>query len=154
MIEERLSRAQESFNAAEVKDEYMKIPDGDYKGFISDVKIDIDRFDIMRIIFEVTLLDSTYAGRKVIPTAPLEGQFQGLSKKYLKILGFDIENLDLRSLPLKFGEMIGKEIVVALSTKINAETGKSFQGTYINKLIEEQKEVQEEARVDNQSSTI
>jgi len=136
MIGDRLRQAQQDFEGAEMKDDFVRIPDGEYPGMISNVTINEDKLGVLRLYFEITLTDMNYTGRKVYTNAPLEGQYIGMSKKYLKILGFDIENFVLESLPTRLSEILYKDVIVALVTKRNENSGKDFQSAYINRLAE------------------
>lgn len=132
-----LANYNDAFDKAEVQ-AFSRLPDGVYQG-----NVDVMRFEPnnktggLFLLMEFTVCVGEYTGRKIFHRRVIKED-----PIYMNMLKTDLDKLNIHPIPFDtledyFPGMIGKIVELQLKTgKPNME-GKTYQNTYINKLIGE-----------------
>lgn len=134
-FEDFLANYDDDFANAKVQD-FAELPDGKYLGRIDRMYLDPNtKSGEVALRIEFTVCAGQWDGRKIF-------YYKLINKKTMDFLRTDLKKLNIDPKPFRtlenyFAGMIDKVVDLQLKTgKPNAE-GKTYQNTYINKLVGE-----------------
>ena len=134
-FEDFLANYDEDYANAEVQD-FGGLPDGKYQGRIDRMYLDPNtNVGELALRMEFTVCFGQYEGRKIF-------YYKLINKKTIDFIKSDLQRLNIDPKPFRtlenyFAGMIGKIVELQLKTSKPNMEGKTYQNTYINKLIGE-----------------
>lgn len=132
-FEDFLANYDDDFANAKVQD-FPDLPDGKYQGRVDRMFLDPNKnTGELALRMEFTVCTGQFEGRKIF-------YYKAINKKSMDFLRTDLKKLNIDPKPFRtlenyFAGMLDKIVDLQLKTsKPNAE-GKTYQNTYINKLV-------------------
>lgn len=130
-----LANYDDSFAKAEVQN-FNRLPDGIYQGRVDIMRLDPNNKTAgLFLLMEFTVSIGKWEGRKIFYRRPIRED-----ENCMNMLKTDLDRLNIHPVPFNtledyFPGMINKIVELNLKTGKPTADGKTYQNTYINKLV-------------------